>query len=927
MIKNKKDLIKQYELFKTMFHNTLNNSFDSSSVIKNFLNNKNNHLKKYFYNKNNYEIIFNMSKSTSIIWDLIFIGEYLYNKLSEESQIIIEKKVKNNISIYFNDHQPNIIVENSEEYQTLKKSLIIIDLLSECLSNNQYNVVTRRNIKSLKVNILENICYIPLEYIQEFSRGIIPLEKEKNLAIETDKIVLLLFQYFNFDYKSTPNFYYRTHIDRINFLLELVKEDKDLLNKLPASMFSSIVPVSWIKRIIKLANNNIENIIKLPDTIFLEQPYIDYLKELMALGNNDITCFNNLAPYMFSRNISIDKIKALLSKISTNKISELKNISSEVLNCSERRLNLLLRKNFSNLQKLKKLSPYIFSFKTTEERLQFLINLVNEDYKLLTNINYNFYIASNKRVRFILQLIKNDRSKMSQIPDILFNEKLSETRINLLFNLSENDLNKLSKIPEILFYDKIVTEERILYLYELSKKKFNKFSKLPDIIFLSEITEKKISELYTFVDNKFEELLEIPEEIYTNKIDILEYHDILKTISKQNKLTYQDYKLIYPFISNNIKDKNFIYQRLNYLLKIIPSKTDIISLPQEMFSLNTSNIRISFILDLLKFDLVKISEIPKEFFDKDIKATRLIIIYNLVEGDLTKLSQLPKEIYNCHQESIKVLFDLDKEYKAKPLLGTGDREAISLIIYMLSIFNNYDENMANQNQVFNSFQLFPENNCLKGNSIELVDTLKTLNDTLEQLPVIIRCNEVNDLRPKLTSLNKKIDKIVKNLESIISKQNNTILESIKLSLSKLRIHIKQDTLILEDYTLDENSYRNHTFKMEGSLEDYFNLTTSLITKDKIITNKKYAEEIYSRLDNNLRKQYGKRFITTTVNKIISYKNNTTKFLFIQSHLNKLGIKNIIFYLEDDTVNVRYQEGKKKYYCEINELIDILRNIK
>lgn len=925
MIKNKKDLIKQYELFQTVFHNTPNNNYDNSSVIRNFLNNKNNYLKKYSYNKNNYEIIFNLSKSTSIIWDLIFIGQYLYNKVSEETQTIIEKKVKNNLSIYFKEHQPNIIVEQNEEYHTLKNSLITIDLLSECLSDNQYKVVTRRNIESLKVNILDNICYVPLEYLQEFSRGIIPLEKEKNLAIETDKTVLLLSQYFNFNYKSTPNFYYRTHIDRINFLMELVKEDKDLLNKLPASMFSSAVPVSWIKKIIKLADNNIENIIKLPDTIFLEQPYIDYLKELIALGNNDITCLNNLPTYIFSRNTSIEKIKDLLSKTSTNKISELKNISSEVLNCSERRLSLLLRKNISDLQKLKKLSPYIFSSKTTEERLQLLINLVNEDYKLLTSINFNFYIASNKRVRFILQLIKNDINKMSQIPDVLFNEKASETRINLLFNLSENDLNKLSKIPEILFYDKIVSEERILYLYELSKKKFNKLSKLPDIIFLFEITEKKISELYKFVDNKFEELIEIPKEIYTNKVNILEYRDILQILIKQNELSPQDYKLIYPFILNNIEDKKFIYQRLNHLLKIIPSKSDIISLPEEMFSLNTSNVRISFLLDLLKFDLTKLSEIPKEFFDKDIKVARLIIIYNLVQGDFNKLNQLPKEIYNCHQESIKVLFELDKEYKAKPLLGTGDKRTISLILYMLSIFNTYDENMANQNQVFNSFQIFPENNCLKSNSNELVETLKILNDTLEQLPSIIRCNEINDLRPKLNIINKKVDKKVQNLEAIISKQNNIILESIKLSLSKLRIHIKKDTLILEDYTLDENSYRNHTFKIEGSFEDYFNLTTSLITKDKIITNKKYAEEIYSRLDNNLRKQYGKRFITTTMNKIVSYKNNITKFLFIQSRLNKLGIKNIMFYLEDDAVNVRYQESKKKYYYEINELIDKLRN--
>lgn len=64
-----------------------------------------------------------------------------------------------------------------------------------------------------------------------------------------------------------------------------------------------------------------------------------------------------------------------------------------------------------------------------------------------------------------------------------------------------------------------------------------------------------------------------------------------------------------------------------------------------------------------------------------------------------------------------------------------------------------------------------------------------------------------------------------------------------------------------------------------------------------------------------------------MNKIISYKNNTTKFLYIQSNLNKIGIKNIMFYLEDDAVNVRYQEGKKKHYYEINELIDELKNNK
>lgn len=924
MIKNKKNLIKEYELFQTIFHDTSNNNYNNKLVISNFLNINNSHLKKYYYNKNNYEVIFNISQSASIIWDLIFIGQYLYNKLSEESQITIEKRLKNNLFIYSKDNQPNIIVEHNKEYHTLKQSVIIVDLLNTYLSNNEYQIVTRKNIETIKINFLENTCYIPLEYLQEFSRGIIPLEKEKNLAIETDKITLLLFQYFNLNYKSIPNFYYRVHIDRINFLLELVKEDKNLLDKLPAAMFSSAVPVSWIKKIVKLTDNNIENIIKLPDTIFLEQPYIDFIKELISLDNNDIKHVTNLSPYLFSRNTSIDKIKDLLSKTKSNKLSELNNISSEIINCSERRLNILLRKNVSNLQKLQKLSPYIFSNKTTEERLQLLINLVNEDYKLLTDINYNFYIASNKRVRFILQLIQNNPNKMSQIPDILFNEKVSETRINLLLNLSENDLNKLSKLPEFIFYDKIVSEERILYLYQLSKNKFNKFTKLPEIIFLSETTEKKISELYTFVNNKVEELIEIPKEIYTNKINIFEYRDILQILTNQNELSYQDYKLVYPFILNNIEDKKHIYQRLDYLLTTITSKSDIISLPKEIFSLYTSNIRILFILDLLKYDLPKLSQLPKEFFNKDIKASRLIIIYNLVKGDLTKLSQLPKEIYNCHQESIEVLFWLDKEYKAKSLLGTGDKKTISLIIYMLSIFNIYNENMANQNQVFNNFQIFPENNCLKENSNELVEALKVLNNTLEQLPVIIRCNEVTDLKSNLLLLNKKIDQKVQNLESVISKQNNIILESIKLSLSKLRIHIKKDSLILEDYTLDENSYRNHTFKIEGTFEDYFNLATSLITKDKIITNKTYAEEIYSRLDTKEKKQYGKMFITTTMNKVISYKNDINIFLIIQSRLNKKGIKNIMFYLEDDTVNVRYQKGNKKYYYEINELIEELK---
>lgn len=920
------ELIQFSELCKKTLTNNLNyiNILDTKQCISNFIDIKNEHIKKYTFSNTSYEISFNLYESKNIIWDTIFIGLHILNQLDEETKNKIEKIAKNNLTISQRNIKPIIDITKLEDYKILTNSIIIVEIISNYLQNNDDISIKNNNLLQLGLN---KECIIPINYLNDYSRGIIPNIQDKKIAEKADKAALMLFTYSNFDYKESPNFFYRTHIDRINFLLELVDDDQDKLLKLPSSLFTSVVPVSWIKKILKLANNNIDNLICLPETIFIEQPYIAYIKELLKLVNNDIVAFKDLPRMIFTRNVTLERIQILIENTSKKNIFELKNIPEELFICSEKRLNFFITKTKKNLTLLQGIHPYAFISKTTEERLQILINFANENYKQLVNINPLIYITNNSRTRFLLTLINKNINNLAIIPDIWFNDKkISEKRITFLYKLSTKNLNIAITLPDYLYYEKIATEERINFLFELSKNKIENLKEIPIYYYSSNISEQDIKDAYKFTNNNFKELKNIPLEILTKEINFKEYHDMLSIIVEKEQISYSDYKLIFPFLKDNAYDKKFIYQRLNHLLKIIPNKDKIFDLPAEIFSKNTNNIRITFLLDLLNKDFNKLKVIPKELYSKDLKATRIILLYNLVKKDLDKLNNLPKEIYTYPKVALKSIYNLEVNNKAKPLFGLGDIKVTSLIIFMLTILNNPDKALS-INQKLREFEYVLPDNKLQEISPLLEEALHSLNNEVSQLPELITCNDKKDIKAKIIKSLKRVNEKTEILDNIIINQNNEVLSIIKDILNNLRFHINGKKIILEDYIIDENKYRNHTFKLEGTLENFYNLTDSLILKNKLINNKEYTLEITSRITSTVRKKYGKRFINTLLNKVVEYKKISTKMLFIEKELNKLGIKKITFIIENNTVTVRYQDGRKKYTSEIDNLINELSSIK
>ncbi len=886
--------------------------------IKDFVKNTESIIKNYKFNKTT-EIYFNIEENTNYIWDIIFLGELIKKQLSEESLSKVDKLVKNNLTINKTNITPLYTYENISEYQSLQESLVIVNLLKDYLSNNEIDEPQT----NINITILDNNYSIKAKYLKEFSSGIIPLNQDKKISELTDKTVLNLYNKLNLNYKDIIKYEYRTNIDRINFLLELVKYDQEKLTKLPVSLFTSSVPESWIKKLIKLTNNNLDILISLPDTIYIEQPYLDYIKELLTLVDNDYSKLNELPTVVFTRNTNIKRITTIIEHTSKKNISELKNLPNEIFTCSEKRLNFFIMKTKSKLNLLKNLNPYAFSSKTTEERLLLLINLVNEDYKLLSNINPLFYTSSNKRVRFILQTIKSNKEKLSLIPDAWFNEKKSsEDRIKFLYQQFKEKLIIPNELIEILYYDSSSKEDRIKYITNITDN-INKIKELPYIVFKDTTKESTINELYEFTNKKIDELKNIPLELYEEKIKINTYRDILMVLTEKERVDYKDYKLVFPFIKNNISDKRFIYQRINHLLKIY-KKEEIYELKNEFFSLNTTNSRISFIINITKNNPEKLSLIPLGLYNKDYKVARIMSLYNLVKKDLHKLNELPEELYSCHKKILKVLYKLHQSNQAKPLLGLGDERTLRILIMILTEFSEYTIEKGNANQQLTTMNISYPENILLDNESNITKELNKLSNIIDQQPKKLEKEGQKTIKSKINSYNKKINNALKELDEVIIKQNDVVLQHIKSSITKLRFHIKGRHIIFEDYTLDENSFRQHSFKIEGTIEEFFILTNSLIAQEKNITNKNQTEEIYNRLTSTDKKVYGKRLINTIFNRISKFQENSKDILYVDSKLNQLGATDITFIFEDTNIIVKYKDGRKKYY---SELPIILREIK
>lgn len=916
---NKKNLIEFTKLCQSiLYENTvkeklLNNNADF--FVDNFLNNSLKHISMTSLDDTTNEVYFELYKARTQLWDIIFISEYIQNQLGESKLEELNNLTKYNINFLLNKLSP----KTNLEYKKIERALKVILLLNESISK-KYQI----NNNNLETKLLKQTCIIPLEYLGEFSRGISVTKKDRNYIEIVDKIVFPLFENLSLDYKELPNFLYNTPIDRINFLLEILNNKENKLLQLPSPLFSSIVPVSYIKKILKLINNNPKVLKEIPNIVFLEKTNIEYLKELLSLIDNDYSKLNNLPNEIFAKNMSLEKIKRILKYTKKHNIDELANLSSEIFNCSEKRLNFFVTKAKLDLTRLKNINYLAYSGKTTEERLLLLINLVNENFQELININPLFYITNNKRVRHILQLINNDINKMSLVPNIWFNENTKEERINKLYELSNKDLNKLNKLPDIAYNSKI-TEERLNYLINISSNKINKLKEIPSILYSPNIKESKIEEILKLCNDDIEELKYIPNLIYLNKVKITQYRDILLVLTDKEEITLNDYKLVFPFLNINIKEQKFIYQRLLFLMKHF-NYEDISLLPIEVFQKYTTNVRISFILDIINHDISKLPLVPKEVYLKHLKATRIISLYNLVDKDFNNLANLPKEIYTFPLESLSCLYNL--KHKIKPLLGLGDSKIIITILYMLVVFSQYDEDTIVPNQLFSKFEITSSEDINKVESDNIKNALYNLNNTIDLLPKTLIYNSKKDFKNKLIKDVKKLNETLFELDKSIIKHNKMIIKHIINSITELRFHVTDQNLILEDYSLSEDMYRNRIFKIEGSINDFYELAKSLIETKRTISNQEHANEIYNKLNTNTQKIYGKRFISTLLNVSNEYKTRSNEILSVQKKLIDSGIKEMIFYIEDDEVNIGYVIIKRMYYTNINDIeTEITKRIK
>lgn len=930
------------------------NEEDYDFAIGKFIRTKEKSIQKRMGNAKNFYLDFNLDNNKNIIWDMLFLSEVISRQITAPNAIkeILTKMM--NVNLIGETYNNETLTK--EESNKLKKSVVIYQKTRDSLSHNPNNIISKIEKETNKLiinNPYKNSllqCEIPFQYIEKFGSGITPIKEHQEIANEIDKITSNIFFKLGFEMKEIPNFIYRTHPSRIKILLEKSNGEISILKELPSYIYKSSCSDEKICYLLKKLSNDFNKIKELPFPIFEEETKIERIEYILNKLNNNIENLKYIPEEIFYYSCKQERIEFLF-KIVNSDVTKLKYIPEEAFSdiCPETRINYFLNKVNNDVEKLENLQYVFFIDSYQEKYIDYLLDKVNNDIEQLkklpdnlirsnimkieyifkiTNSNYELmknlpqYIYSTdcsiERIDYLLKKTKGKIEKIFEIPSFILSNEFSNSSTEQLIKIINNDIDNLQLfrknknyiiynieniehvmkkinigveelkiIPDVIYSDKCDIK-KIDYLLKKVNNNINKFSLLPEPVFCEEVSEEKIDYLLSFVNNNIENLKEIPYIFY-----------------------YQEC---------SIERIKYIMEKINYDIEYLKN----IELPEMIFFDECKQERIEYLLSLVSERIEKLKYIPYIFFDKRCKQERIELFLKKTKGNIEKIEELPAELFTCNDEIFEELYNTYEMNMIKSIFGIGDEKLITLMVYMNTVFSNYQEEIKDKTVDISKLNIDTIPKKIKDKSEVLEKKVTETNNRKKNLKELTIKQEAKSTIGATIGAIKQIPSEEK-IEKDITEINNEFIRLIGNSSRHFRIYKQDDnTIVLEDYTKDEEGNIKLAFRATSTIKELFNITSSLVSNNMP---NNLNEEIVQKINISNPDKYTNEQLEKVNKDYEQTKIELVKKILIQICLNKREITSIKEIQENNIIYFEYiQPNGIKIKRDLEELYQHFKNI-
>ncbi|WP_426711058.1 AAA family ATPase [Cetobacterium sp. SF1] len=650
-----------------------------------------------------------------------------------------------------------------------------------------------------------------LEYLK-ISKGSISKEEYKNLLNEKNNLNITLDK-IKIDKEN--NFEKFLHLKSLKELYNQLKIYEEELLKLTANK----------NNIIQMENIIIKN----KNSLSLK-PHIEELENLNFNISNKKLIFNNL----------IGKEKKI-----DNKIKEKNNEIASLYENLENYKNNLLNLNFDST-KLRTLDKIISLYNLIEEKKQRISQQEND-----LNYFYNEIAKINNFIENILEEKENilNNLKNIQIPDEDILKKINNNIIlknNIILNIEKEIKNKISIEQEL--------ENENIALEMLN----NKFLELTDKI--GDLENKKLENL------AYELSLNLKPNTPCPLCGSLDHPSIIKHIDSDFDIKeLENLKISYnSLLQNKLKKENNItilkekFLQCENFLKL----NDYNILKFELESLKNDFSQNNLNINNLKTNKTllenKLNEIDKLHKDKNNDLNSLRLKINSMEDFIKIYSIELKELHEKYNLLIKSFenTDINNLIKEKNILEENEiiynnlKSNIEILTQEKQTFEDYLNNLKSSLKEIQININFEKNNLLsleiefenKNNFI--IKELKNFNfNSIEESKEFYFDEKyISDLKNKIETYTKSLDKTLSLIEHIKSKINNENFDEETFNIISLKV--EEFNLLYENKIKEYNSLEKRIFEAESLLEEL-----ELINSQEIETLKKLdtAEELFKKI--------------------------------------------------------------------------------
>lgn len=523
--------------------------------------------------KNGNTLNFDIENNKKDLWNIIFIGQLLYEKIlseynkklndstitKEESESILEniRNLQNRIS------EANIIVPvnisiSSTQINEFKMSVTLIQKIKDSTmhinSTNKYEFDFEKKVLIISNNggrfNLPRI-EIPIEYIEGYVNSFIVLkqsdvDKGKNI----DRLVFPVLQSLDFDPQNLTNFFYRVNPSKLDYLLNVLGNDTSLLYKLNPFVFDC--SIQFIKNLLNSNNNDIKILCDLPNNAYIfEKNTINYLK---AFGTEKIFQLPNKAfedSELIHEMIKIYGIEVLDELYSWEVFNENQTNNHSFNSLS----NYSLTEGFIELSKkykkelIKKFPPHAYKYYSVTESIleknnsELIAVLPEVAFENLRHIQISHTtiigIGGSKNLPEYnnMQKIINNYSVdvIKKIPEYAFKYPGA-----VLYILEQYGIENLEMLPIECFINPYSTDEVLKYVKNHQKDE----DTLIDDVTIKEFKEDEIENVIKIIEND-------------NTISQKEKSELISMLIKEHKI----------ILHNKIKYPKYSQEALNRILR------------------------------------------------------------------------------------------------------------------------------------------------------------------------------------------------------------------------------------------------------------------------------------------------------------------------------------------------------------------------